>query len=97
MASASTSTGMPSAFFVRDGTLDDYVYLDHGAHWAIGALAGILIVSIGVEVPEIVTGLIGVFLILAAFYSSVRRNKRIAAEAANADSAAHALSDKTYA
>jgi hypothetical protein len=63
-------------FFVRDGTLDDYVYLDHGAHWAIGALAAILIVSIGVEVPEIITGLIGVILILAALYSSIRRNKR---------------------
>jgi hypothetical protein len=67
-------------FFVKQGTLDSYIYLDHGAHWAIGALAGILIVSIGVEVPEIVTGLVGVALIGAAFSSSIRFNKRTAAE-----------------
>jgi hypothetical protein len=72
-------------FFVRDGTLNEYVYLDHGAHWAIGALAAILIVSIGVDIPEIITGLIGVFLILGALYSSIRRNKREKADAPAAD------------
>ncbi len=66
-------------FLVRQGTLNDYIYLDHGAHWAIGALAAILIVSIGVEIPEIVTGLIGVCLIVAAFLSSVVTNRRQAA------------------
>jgi hypothetical protein len=70
-------------FFVKQGTLDDYIYLDHGAHWAIGALAAILIVSIGVEVPEIVTGLVGVALIGAAFSSSIRADKRKAAELKN--------------
>jgi hypothetical protein len=68
-------------FLVRQGTLNDYIYLDHGAHWAIGALAGILILSIGFEIPELVTGLIGVFLIAAAFWSSVRANKRDSVEA----------------
>lgn len=63
-------------YLVRQGTLNTYVYLDHGAHWAIGALAGILIVSIGFEVPEVVTGLIGVAFIGAAFVSSIIRNKR---------------------
>ncbi|MCU1406035.1 MAG: hypothetical protein JWQ43_2338 [Glaciihabitans sp.] len=66
-------------YLVRQGTLNDYIYLDHGAHWAIGALASILIVSIGTPVPELVTGLIGVVLIGAAFASSVVRNKRVAA------------------
>lgn len=66
-------------FLVKQGTLNDYVYLDHGAHWAIGALAVILFVSIGVEVPDLVSGLTGVVLIGAAFVSSIVRNKRIAA------------------
>lgn len=66
-------------FLVRKGTLSDYVYLEHGAHWAIGALAVILLVSLGVHVNEIATGLIGVVLIAAAFISSVVRNKRLAA------------------
>lgn len=67
-------------FLVRQGTLNEYVYLDHGAHWAIGALAVLLLVSIGVEVPQVVTGLIGAVLIIAAFATSVQRNKREAAE-----------------
>ncbi len=69
-------------FFVRKGTLQDYVYLEHGAHWAIGALATILLVSIGVEIGEVVTGLLGVGFIGASFISSIMRNKRIAREEA---------------
>lgn len=65
-----------TVFLVRKGTLNDYVYLEHGAHWAIGALAIILLISIGVEVNEVVTGLVGLVLIGAAFVSSVLRNKR---------------------
>jgi hypothetical protein len=69
-----------TVYLVRQGTLDDYVYLEHGAHYAIGALAVILLITIQHEISELITGTIGVFLIAASFYSSVRRNKRIAAE-----------------
>src|SRR5690606_8917089 len=47
-----------TVYLVRKGTLSEYVYLEHGAHWAIGALATILIVSIGVHINEIITGLV---------------------------------------
>nr|WP_111766393.1 DUF475 domain-containing protein [Nakamurella deserti] len=67
-----------TVFFVRNGTLADYVYLEHGAHWAIGALAVILLLSFGIELDEVFTGLIGVVLIAAAFGSSVLRNRRLA-------------------
>ncbi|MEW2078825.1 DUF475 domain-containing protein [Streptomyces sp. NPDC013433] len=67
-----------TVYLVRQGTLDDYVYLEHGAHYAIGALATILLVTIRFEVNEIITGLIGVVLIAWSFRSSVRRNKRLA-------------------
>ena len=30
---------------VRKGTLEEYVYLEHGAHWGIGALAVIMLVE----------------------------------------------------
>jgi hypothetical protein len=63
-------------YLVNKGTLNEYVYLDHGAHWAIGVLAGLLITSIAIHVPEVVTGLIGVGLIIAALISSVVYNKR---------------------
>ncbi|MDJ0393628.1 DUF475 domain-containing protein [Rhodococcus sp. G-MC3] len=69
-----------TVFLVRKGTLSDYVYLEHGAHWAIGALSVILLVSIGVHINEIVTGLVGVFFIGAAFISSVMRNRKLEAK-----------------
>src|SRR6185437_2644229 len=65
-----------TVFLVRNGTLSEYEYLEHGALWAIGALAVILLVTIESEVPEVVTGLIGVGFIDAAFLSSIVRNKR---------------------
>jgi hypothetical protein len=55
------------------------VYLEHGAHWAIFALAAILLVSIGYHVDEIITGLVGVAFIGAAFTSSIMRNRRLKA------------------
>lgn len=66
-----------TVYLVRRGTLDEFAYLEHGAMWAIGALATILLISIKHEVPEVITGLIGVAFIGAALYGSIRRNKRI--------------------
>ncbi len=65
-----------TVYLVRQGTLSDYVYLEHGAHWAIGALAAILLVSIGVHVNELITGLVGVAFIGAALISSILRNRK---------------------
>ena len=66
-----------TVYLVRQGTLDDYRYLEHGAHWAIGALAVILLVTIKYEISEIITGLIGVAFILAAFVNSIMVNKKL--------------------
>jgi hypothetical protein len=68
-----------TVYLVRQGTLDDYVYLEHGAHYAIGALAVILMVTIQHEINEVITGLVGVVLIAWSFLSSVRRNRALAA------------------
>jgi hypothetical protein len=68
-----------TVYLVRQGTLDDYVYLEHGAHYAIGALAVILMVTIQYQIHEVITGLVGVVLIAWSFWSSVRRNKALAA------------------
>ncbi|UNO42267.1 DUF475 domain-containing protein [Streptomyces sp. MST-110588] len=64
-----------TVYLVRKGTLDDYVYLEHGAHYAIGALAVILLATIKYEINEVITGLVGVVLIGLSFLSSVRRNR----------------------
>ncbi|MFJ9180408.1 DUF475 domain-containing protein [Streptomyces sp. NPDC102360] len=80
-----------TVYLVRQGTLDDYVYLEHGAHYAIGALAVLLLITIQYQISELITGLIGVVLIAWSFLSSVRRNKRIAAE----EGGSSGSSDKT--
>lgn len=64
-----------TVYLVHKGTLNDYVFLEHGAHWAIGALAFLLMFTIGHHIPEVVTGLIGVGFIAAAFVWSLRYNK----------------------
>ncbi len=60
---------------VEKKTLAQYIYLEHGAHWAIGALSFIMLFSTIKEVPEVVTGLLGLAFIVAAFISSLIHNK----------------------
>lgn len=62
---------------VEKRTLQNYLYLEHGAHWAIGALACIMLISSFHEVPEVLTGLIGLAFILMAFASSLIHNKKV--------------------
>jgi hypothetical protein len=62
---------------VRKGTLDQYVFLEHGAHYAIGALAVIMLISVVAHIPELITGLIGVVFIGLALFSSVRYRKKV--------------------
>lgn len=61
---------------VEKKTLDQFLYLEHGAHWAIGTLAILMFVSTFHEVPEVVTGLMGLAFILGAFVSSILHNMR---------------------
>lgn len=64
-----------TVYLVRQGTLDEYVFLEHGAHYAIGILAGIMLVSMTHEIPEVVTGLAGAILIALSVWSSIRYKK----------------------
>lgn len=57
---------------VEKGTLAEYCYLEHGAHWGIGTLAGIMFVGVFLPVPELVSGLLGVGFIGASYWSSLR-------------------------
>ncbi|OBF61056.1 hypothetical protein A5753_19430 [Mycobacterium sp. 852002-51971_SCH5477799-a] len=78
--------GLVGSMFVRSITiylvsqeaLGRYAYLEHGAHWAIGALAVIMLGSIEprFEVPEAVTASVGVLFIAAALGWSILRNRR---------------------
>jgi len=64
-----------TVYLVNKGTLDEYVFLEHGAHYAIGVLAGIMLVSMRYHISEVVTGLVGAVLIALSVYSSIRYNK----------------------
>lgn len=71
-----------TVYLVKKGTLASYIYLEHGALYAIGALSVLLLVTIKYEVPELVTGLIGIGFIAAALVSSLVRNRREESESA---------------
>jgi uncharacterized protein len=66
-----------TVYLVREGTLDRFVFLKHGAHYAIGILAVIMLASVEYEVPKWLAGLSGVTFIALSLWSSVRyRRKR---------------------
>ncbi len=66
-------------FLVNKGTMSEYRYLEHGAFYAIIALAVIMYCNTFVHIPEVITGVIGAVLIGLAFWSSVRWNRANAA------------------
>lgn len=63
-------------YLVDKGTLSEFVYLEHGAHYAIGALAIIMLLSMKFHIPELVTGLIGVAFIGLSLFNSIQYRKR---------------------
>ena len=62
---------------VEKKTLKQFLYLEHGAHWAIGALACLMLVSTVKELPEIVTGGIGLVFIISSLISSIKQNRKM--------------------
>lgn len=64
-----------TSFMVKRGTLDAYIFLEHGAHYGIGALAIIMLASSMHHIPEVITGLIGLVCTVLSWWSSVKFNK----------------------
>ncbi|MDZ4663002.1 MAG: DUF475 domain-containing protein [Pseudomonadota bacterium] len=62
---------------VEQGTLSKYKYLEHGAFYAIGSLAVLMVVNTFRNIPEAVTGLIGAaFIGLSLMASRIELKKR---------------------
>lgn len=61
---------------VEKKTLKQFLYLEHGAHWAIGILAILMFVSAKIEVPEVITGSLGLIFILSSLVSSILHNRK---------------------
>ncbi|MRJ06742.1 MAG: hypothetical protein C6I01_04405 [Epsilonproteobacteria bacterium] len=66
-------------WMVEEGVLEEFPYLEHGAHYAIGTLATIMLLKIFFEIGEMVTGTLGLLLLGIAFihsYIVTHRRKR---------------------
>ena len=66
----------------RERTLDQLVFLEHGAHYAIGALGFLMLLQVVLNhyhhhIPEWLTGLIGVVLLLFSLLDSRRHQRRL--------------------
>jgi hypothetical protein len=57
---------------VDKGTVDEFVYLEHGAFYAIFGLSCIMLVNTVYEIPESITGLLGAVFIVSSLISSIR-------------------------
>ncbi|MFZ9659009.1 MAG: DUF475 domain-containing protein [Arcobacteraceae bacterium] len=62
-------------YLVEKETLGEYRYLEHGAHYAIGILAIIMLLSLKFHIPEVITGLIGILFIGLSIWSSIKHNR----------------------
>ncbi len=61
---------------LRRGLLSKYLYLEHGAHYAIGILAVVMLLSIKLDIPGFVTGGTGILVIAAALTHSYIESKQ---------------------
>lgn len=62
---------------VERETLSAFLYLEHGAFYAIGALATVMFVDLFMHIPEAVTGLVGAFIIGLSLVSSLRHREMV--------------------
>ena len=66
---------------VRANTLAKYIFLEHGAHWAIAFLSGVMLLKLyNVELPEWLVGSLGLVFITAAILWSRRYTKKLSSQ-----------------
>lgn len=59
-----------TVFMVRKGTLKNYVYLEHGAHYTVAVLAFVLLLSIFLHIPDVLAGIVGIGFIGSSVIAS---------------------------
>lgn len=67
---------------VEKKTLTQFRYLEHGAFWAILALAGLMYAGVFYHIPEVITGLCGAAFIGFSIWSSIKEAREEAGKAA---------------
>lgn len=64
---------------VRHNVLSKYIYLEHGAHWAIGFLGAVMLLKLyHIELPEVIVGSLGLIFIALAIWWSKHTASRLA-------------------
>jgi hypothetical protein len=62
--------------FVEKGALEHFRYLEHGAFYAIGALAALMLVGSFYHISEVIVGLLGAAFIVVSIIASIRYNRK---------------------
>lgn len=69
---------------VRSKALARYVFLEHGAHWAIAFLGAVMLLKLyHIELPEWIVGSLGIVFIAAAIWWSKRHEKQLTLASSN--------------
>lgn len=66
-----------TVFMVRRGTLNNFIYLEHGAHYTVFVLALIMLASALLHIPELIPGLTGIGIIGSSIAASMRVRKKL--------------------
>lgn len=64
-------------YLVKQNTLEQFRYLEHGAHYAVGILGILMLGGIVFHIPEVFTALFGGVVIIASGVSSVLYTRRV--------------------
>ncbi len=63
-------------YFVEKDTLEQYKFLEHGAFYALGALAVLMLLDPFMHIPEWVTGLVGAAILVASVLWSIHIDRQ---------------------
>ncbi len=64
-------------YFVDKNTVDNFKYLEHGAFYALGSLAIIMLFGSFVHIPEWITGLSGLTILSVSVLHSLKADKKV--------------------
>lgn len=67
-------------YLVENDTLNQFKYLEHGAFYALGALAGFMLLDSFFHFPEWLTALTGAMILAVSVLWSIKDNRKSAAE-----------------
>lgn len=66
-----------TVYLTQKRTMETFIYLEHGAHWAIFSLALFLFAALFTNVPEVVPGTVGLIFAVLSYLSSRKVLKAI--------------------